>query len=274
MRTPQPFARLGGGQKGRGRAEVNSLRRGSTTVSMALQKAPPRRISPCPARRAPADPRTDIRGGGTSGFSLRGRPMSAAGPRNVRPPIETPPNPMTRRFFQRPASLRPLGAGWGPPDVRLLPIGARSRSLDIWTHTDTTPFPAPMVAHESTIQTPLGGSLHACSANAFKPSSRPPSPLANRQWPAALRNARASSPRRGALAARAPPISAIVDPKPPWRCGAGFSSGCSLRARCFPFSGPSRPAPPRRGASQLASPAPGGKFGREVRRLPAGPPPG
>ena len=178
MRTPQPFARLGGGQKGRGRAEVNSLRRGSTTVSMALQKAPPRRISPCPARRAPGGPPDGHPGGGTSGFSLRGRPMSAAGPRNVRPPIETPPNPMTRRFFQRPASLRPLGAGWGPPDVRLLPIGARSRSLDIWTHTDTTPFPATTVVHKSTVQTPLGGSLHASSINAFKPLSGGKNPCA------------------------------------------------------------------------------------------------
>ena len=29
-------------------------------------------------------------------------------------------------------------------------LGTGVQSLDIWTHTDATPFPAPMVAHEST----------------------------------------------------------------------------------------------------------------------------
>ena len=115
-------SRGGGGQNSipfNSQAGVHHGLHGASKGPSASDIAMPRPAGP---RRTPG--RTSG-GGGTSGFSLRGRPMSAAGPRNVRPPIETPPNPMTRRFFQRPASLRPLGAGWGPPDVRLLPIGAR-----------------------------------------------------------------------------------------------------------------------------------------------------
>ena len=131
-------------------------------------------------------------------------------------------------------------------------LGTGVQSLDIWTHTDTTPFPAPMVAHESTIQTPLGGSLHACSANAFKPSSRPPSPLANRQWPAALRSARASSPRRGALAARAPPP---FQPSSIQNLRGGAGRGSARGAPCELDVSPSRvpPAPHRHGGGPPSS---------------------
>ena len=49
-----------------------------------------------------------------------------------------------------------------------------------------------------------------------------------------------------------PPISDIVGQKPPWRCGAGFSSGSSIRARC-PLFGPAEKRlrrPPRGGAGR------------------------
>ena len=56
---------------GAGRIQFHSIpRRGSTTVSMALQKAPPRRISPCPARRAPGGPPEGPPGGGGAPLGL------------------------------------------------------------------------------------------------------------------------------------------------------------------------------------------------------------
>ena len=153
-------------------------------------------------------------------------------------------------------------------------LGTGVQSLDIWTHTDTTPFPAPMVAHESTIQTPLGGSLHACSANAFKPSSRPPSPLANRQWPAALRSARASSPRRGALAARAPPHFSHRRSKTSVEVRGGVQLGVLPASSMFPLLGSLPPRTATEGGLPARFPRAGGKIRPRGEAFACGPAPG
>ena len=148
MRTPQPFQptfnRLGGGQKGRGRAEVNSLRRGSTTVFMSLQKAPPRRISPCPARRAPGGPPDGPPGGGAPLGLVPGvGQCPPRGPGTSAPRLKPPHIPRLGGSFSAPPgkaweSLGKPGKAWespGKPGKASESLGKPGLSLagDFWT---------------------------------------------------------------------------------------------------------------------------------------------
>jgi len=151
-------------------------------------------------------------------------------------------------------------------------LGTGVQSLDIWTHTDTTSFPAPMVAHESTIQTPLGGSLHACSANAFKPSSRPPSPLANRQWPCEVPgplHLAAGPSRRGP-----PPHFSHRRSKTSVEVRGGVQLGVLPASSMFPLLGSLPPRTATEGGLPARFPRAGGKIRPRGEAFACGPAPG